>query len=94
MKIIGRDKLVEFAKSHADSKGQIEAWIAEVEEAEWPTPQALRARFPSADAVSGNRIVFNIKGNRYRLVVKISYAAKSVLIEKIGTHAEYSKWTL
>jgi mRNA interferase HigB len=94
MKIIGRDKLMEFIRSHADSRGQIQSWILEVESADWRTPQDVRLRYPSADVLAGNRIIFNVKGNHYRLVVKISYNTKIVVIDRIGTHAEYSKWTL
>lgn len=50
-------------------------------------------RFPHASILSENRVIFNIKGNRYRLEVKVSYVAQVIFIKRIGTHAEYSKWT-
>jgi len=67
------------------------AWILEAEEADWSGTADIKARFPSASFLSDNRVVFNIKGNRYRLEVKVSYEIKVVLVKWIGTHAEYSK---
>jgi len=54
----------------------------------------ISARYPSASFLSGNRIVFRLKGKAYRLVVKVNYAAQIVLVQKIGTHAEYDEWNL
>ena len=69
------------------------AWLKEVNEATWETPQDIKARFPSASFVGNNRVVFNIKGNNYRLDVKVNYKNKIVLIKRCGSHAEYDKWT-
>ena len=93
MRVVGRTRLEEFASQHADIRAQLDAWLCEVEEADWKAPSDVKARFPSASILSDERIVFNLKGNRYRLEVKFSYAVKTVLIKRIGTHAEYSKWT-
>ncbi len=65
--------------------------LLEVEEAEWNGSADIKARFPSASFLSENRVIFNIKGNKYRIEVKVSYEVKVVLVMWIGTHAEYSK---
>jgi mRNA interferase HigB len=69
----------------------LKAWVKEVEHAQWKTPNDIKARYNSADILNDNRIVFNIKGNHYRLVVKIHYNTQIVYIRFIGTHKEYDK---
>lgn len=92
MKVIGLEILDEFASQHGDIRGQIAAWVAEAQEATWQTPAEIRARYATASFLSNDRVIFNIKGNRYRLEVKVSYKNQVVLVKRIGTHAEYSKW--
>jgi mRNA interferase HigB len=94
MKIIGLEKIEEFAKLHADAKSQLQSWIAEVNESNWNIPNDINEKYNSASFLSNNVVVFNIKGNHYRLVTKINYKNAIVLIKNIGTHAEYSKWNL
>lgn len=65
------------------------AWFREVEAADWDTPAKVKAKYRSASIVGGSRVVFNIKGNAYRLVVKINYPYRVVYIRFVGTHAEY-----
>jgi mRNA interferase HigB len=91
MRLVGKQRIDDFARQHADIRGPVLAWIIEVEEADWSGTADIKARFPSASFLSDNRVVFNIKGNRYRLEVKVSYEIKVVLVKWIGTHAEYSK---
>lgn len=91
MRIVGMPKLDDFAKAHGDVRGPLNAWRKEVERAEWRTTQDIRERFPSADFLAGNRVIFNIKGNHYRLVVKVRFQNGIVLIEWLGTHAEYDR---
>ena len=67
------------------------AWHREVEQADWAEPTQVRARFPSASIVGGNRVVFRIKGNAYRLVVEVFYKGRRVFIRFVGTHAEYDR---
>lgn len=67
------------------------AWFHEACEARWASPAAIKGAFPSADILPDNRIVFNIKGNHYRLIVKIHFNAGIIFIRFIGTHAEYDK---
>ena len=94
MKVVGRNVLEEFGGRHADVVSQVKAWLCETEEAEWRSPRDLKMRFPHASILSGNRVIFNLKGNRYRVEAKIDYTMKVVLIKRMGTHAEYSKWNL
>ncbi|MCC7376922.1 MAG: type II toxin-antitoxin system HigB family toxin [Verrucomicrobiales bacterium] len=91
MKLIGRDLLEEFSQRHADVLGALQSWIKEVESATWTKPQDVRNRYRSADFLSGNRIIFNIKGNSYRLVVVVVYHAGVARVQWIGTHADYDK---
>lgn len=74
---------------HRDAKGQLEAWYKEAKSAEWRNPADVKKQYRSASIVKSSRIVFNICGNKYRLVVKINYHAQIVLIRFIGTHKEY-----
>ena len=93
MRLVGKDLLAQFAKQHAGIRGPLSAWILEVEEAIWTGPADIKARFPSASFLSDNRVIFNIKGNTYRIETKVSYEITVVLVKRIGTHAEYSKWS-
>jgi len=91
MKILGRDKLVTFWRKHAAAKGALETWFSETERATWTAPQDIKNRYRSASFLSDDRIIFNIRGNHYRLVVKVRYRNGIVLVEWVGTHAEYDK---
>ena len=91
MRVLGRDKLILFSRKHANVKGALDAWFKEANEAEWHTPQDIKARYASADFLADNRVIFDIKGNHYRLVVKVIYTNGIVAIEWVGTHAEYDK---
>jgi mRNA interferase HigB len=93
MRVIGKETLEEFKRRHADVRSQVDAWLAEVEDAEWGSPNDVKARFAAASFLPNNRVVFNLKGNSYRLEVNIAYNTKIVLIKRIGTHAEYDTWT-
>lgn len=86
--------LHEFMKHHLDIQGPLETWIQEVREASWRTTLDIKARYSSASFLSDNRVVFNVKGNKYRLLVKVGFNLQTVLIQRIGTHAEYDKWEL
>ena len=72
-------------------KRHLDAWYAEVEKASWRDPSELKAQFGSASIVSGERVVFNIKGNDYRLVVAVNYHYQILLIIWLGTHKEYDR---
>jgi mRNA interferase HigB len=91
MRIFGLLLLEEFKRKHADSHGQLDAWQTEVEQEQWQTPQDIKRRYRSADFLADNRVIFNIKGKSYRLVVKVRYQSGIVLIEWVGTYTDYSK---
>lgn len=91
MKVFNRDKLIKFSNKYAPAKGALDAWFSEAEQAEWKKPQDIKNRYRSADFLANNRVIFNIKGNHYRLVVKIRYQNGIAVIEWVGTHAEYDK---
>lgn len=92
LKVIGTKLLDEFAELHSNIRSQLSMWIHEVEEFEWNSPNDIKARYAQASFLAENRVVFNIKGNNYRIDTKINFNSKVVLIKRIGTHAEYSKW--
>ena len=92
MKVVGIGLIDEFGHRHADSRAQLAAWLQETIEAEWRTPSDIKARYRSASFLTDNRVVFNIKGNKYRLDVKIAYNLQIVKIIRIGTHADYDRW--
>jgi mRNA interferase HigB len=94
MTVVGKQILEKFIKKHARAGSSLRPWLAEAEGADWKTTQDIRNRFNSADFLSDNRVVFNIGGNKYRLVVIAYYAAGILKIDRIGTHAEYDKWNL
>ncbi len=91
MKVLGRDKLVKFYSKHANAKKALETWFSEAEHACWQSPQDIKNRYNSADFLADNKVIFDIKGNHYRLVVKVRYQNGIVVIEWVGTHAQYDK---
>ena len=91
MRIAGRQKLDDFVSAHADARSWIENWIADTEKARWRTSQDIKSVYASASFLGGNVVIFNVKGNRYRLEVLVSYNTGVIVIRWAGTHAEYSK---
>lgn len=91
MQLLGLPTLDDYKRKHAETRGPLDAWRCEVEKAQWSGPGDVKIRYPSASLLADNRVIFNIKGNSYRLVVKIRYQNGIVLVEWVGTHAEYSK---
>ena len=91
MRVISRKTLRLFWEKHNDSEQQLISWYRETEKSKWKNHNELRKEYPSASILENNRIVFNIKGNRYRLIVKINYQYQIIWIRFIGTHAEYDK---
>lgn len=92
MRVVTKGILSKFSQRHADASLQISAWLAEAEEAKWRTPNDIKARYVHASFLSNNRVVFNIKGNKYHLDTKINYQHQIVSVQRIGTHAEYNNW--
>ena len=91
MRIISKRTLRAFWIRFADAEEPLLAWYREVEKAEWEKPAQVKERYRSASFVKGNRVIFNIKGNTYRLIVKVNYKYGIVYVRFVGTHAEYDK---
>lgn len=91
MRIVAKRTLREFWEKHADSEESLKSWYRETEKTEWENPNELKIDYPSASILKNNRIVFNIKGNNYRLIVKFNFEYQICWIRFIGTHAEYDK---
>lgn len=77
--------------NHGDAEGALKSWLADAKLAQWTSPQVLKNQYANASIIANNRVVFNIKGNDYRLIVAIAYRMQYVYIKFIGTHAEYDK---
>ena len=92
MRVIGTDKIDEFIQNHADSKGWLQAWLAEARSGEWQSPNEIKARYKSASILNDNGVIFKVKGNAYRMEVQVSYKNKVIVIKRLGTHAEYDRW--
>jgi len=92
MKVFGITILDDFAIKHTDVRGQVSSWLAEVKSANWRIPAEIKARYATASFLSNNIVIFNLKGTKYRLEVLVGYKSQTVIIKRIGTHAEYSKW--
>lgn len=97
MRVIARGTLNAFVRNRVDRRHQkavkahLDAWYADVSRAEWKSSADLKSQYSSASIVSAERVVFNIKGNDYRLVVAINYHYQVLLIKWLGTHEEYDR---
>jgi mRNA interferase HigB len=93
MRVISRKALVTFwaRPGCRDAEGPLRAWFTETEHATWTGPTDIKEKYASASILKNSRVVFNIGGNKYRLVVKINYKARVVLIRFVGTHTEYDR---
>lgn len=89
MKVIAVSTLKAYWERHPKSEGPLKAWHDEARQAAWKTPQDIKNAYRSASFIANNRVVFNIKGNDYRLVAAVAYQVGVVYIKFIGTHAEY-----
>jgi mRNA interferase HigB len=89
MRVISKSALLKFAKRYPDGKDAALAWHAEVKREDWDQPAAVKRRYPLCSLIKGNRVVFNIKGNNYRIVVCINYKYRVVYIRFAGSHKEY-----
>ena len=94
MRLLGKDLLGDFKTKYADARSQVNSWEAEVEDARWTTPYDLKERYPNASILGDGQTIFNICGNKYRILAKINYKNSIVLVKKTGTHQEYNKWNL
>ena len=93
MRVVGRAKLEKFVTLHSDVASAVDTWIQEALSATWRTPGEIKARYASASFLRNNRVIFNLKGTKYRLDTQVAYLTQIVVIKRIGTHAEYDRWT-
>jgi mRNA interferase HigB len=91
MRIISKKTLKNFWEKEPAAKSPLQAWHAEAKNAEWLSPADVKANYASASILKDGRVVFNIGGNKYRLVVWINYAFSTVYIRFVGTHKEYDQ---
>jgi mRNA interferase HigB len=91
MRIITRKALRDFWERYPDAEASLKAWFHDAQRANWSSPNDIRQVYASASIIDSHRVVFNIRGNNYRLVVAINYAYKIIYIRFIGTHREYDQ---
>ncbi|MBU0464141.1 MAG: type II toxin-antitoxin system HigB family toxin [Proteobacteria bacterium] len=93
MHVIARPQLIKFYQREVckDAKGPIDVWWYEAKKANWQSWTEIKAQYGSASILKGNRVVFNLGGDKYRLVVKINFPTQTVFIRFVGTHKEYDK---
>jgi mRNA interferase HigB len=93
MRVIARRTLQVFWEQPgcSDSKQPLIAWYKQASEADWATPADVKAMYASASVIGDNRVVFNIAGNKYRLIVKINYPYRVVYVRFVGTHRQYDE---
>ncbi|MBW4482359.1 MAG: type II toxin-antitoxin system HigB family toxin [Tildeniella torsiva UHER 1998/13D] len=91
MRILSRSTLRNFWESHPDVEEALKAWYYEASHARWQSPADIKSAYRNASILRGDRVVFNIKGNKYRLIVSIRYDIGVIFIRFIGTHAEYDQ---
>lgn len=89
MRVISKAVLIAFWTRHPAAKQALQTWFEDATHAQWKTPQDIKLRYSSASFVAANRVVFNIKGNEYRLVVAVAYRFAALYVKFVGTHAEY-----
>lgn len=91
MNVISKKTLILFYENHPQAKTPLEVWHSDVRKAQWESPDQIKREYANASFLRDNRVVFNIKGNDYRLIVHIDYKRKIVRVKFIGTHSEYDK---
>ena len=93
MHIVSRSMLVAFycRPAYRDAKGALEAWYDVARQAQWASPAQIKAQYRSASVITNNRVVFNIKGNDYRLIVAFAYRMQRAYIKFVGTHVQYDQ---
>jgi len=91
MRVISRKRLKELAARHPEAKAELDAWFQEAESVTRANPRQLKTQYGNASILKGSRVVFNICGNKYRIVVKINYPYSIVYVRFAGTHQEYDR---
>ena len=91
MRVIALSRLRDFWHKHPQSEVPLRSWYADASRADWKSPAQIKEAHRQASFVGGDRVVFNIKGNDYRLIVAVRYPKQIMYVRFIGTHAEYDK---
>lgn len=91
MNVISKRTLVLFYEQYPEARAALEVWYADARKAIWSTPDDIKKLYASASFLKDNRVVFNIKGNDFRLIVHIDYPRKIVRVKFVGTHSQYDK---
>jgi mRNA interferase HigB len=91
MHIVSRKALREFWEKRPDAKHALQAWYTDVKHANWKNPADIKANHQTASFLANNRVVFNIKGNQYRIVIVVQYKFGNVYIRFVGTHRDYDR---
>ncbi len=91
MNVISKKTLVEYYTKNPQAKLSLEVWYMDTKKAIWKSPNDIKLSYSSASFLGDNRVVFNLKGNTYRLIVHVHYERKIVRVKFVGTHSEYDK---
>jgi len=91
LRVLAKKILRAFWEEHPDTEQQLKSWYQEALKGSWPNPNHVSKKYPNARILPSNRVIFNIKGNQYRLVVRVNYKYKMVYVRFIGSHADYDK---
>jgi len=91
MRVLSRGTLRDFWRKHTDAEGPLKAWFAEASRSEWKTMVDIKRQYATASVIDNERVVFNVGGNKYRLVVKLWFPGQVVWIKFVGTHASYDR---
>ena len=89
MHLVSIPPLLGFVAKYPDAKQSVLAWVAEVKKASWKSPADIKAQYTTASILKSRRVVFNLKGNDYRIIVSVAYSVGSVYVKFIGTHKQY-----
>jgi mRNA interferase HigB len=92
MRLIGKNILAELKVGHADTSKAIDIWVDNIEKSSWRTPSDIKRMYSDASFLAENHVVFNIKGNKYRLMIIVAYNTGTVFAKFAGTHSEYDKF--
>lgn len=91
MRVFSKKILHEFWEKHNDAEQQLKTWYKEISRAKWVTPNAIKAEYAKASILKNGRVVFNICGGSYRLIIDVNYKRQWVFVRFIGTHGDYDK---
>ena len=89
MRVIAVSHLRTFWENHPDAEQALKSWVDEVKQATWQQPADIKMQYRNASILKNRRVVFNIKGNDYRLITAVAYRYQAVYVKFIGTHADY-----